>query len=71
MRRKRSKPCVEPFGFFLCLVCICLLRCNHRENVVINIVVLFVDPKMNQKRCQVSVICYLFCDVLSCNVVCV
>ena len=51
------------------LVCIYLLRGNDRKNVVINTVALFVDPKKNWKRCQVSVICYLFCEVLSCNVV--
>ena len=39
---RRIKPCVVPF---LCLVCICLLRCNNGKNAVINNGVLFVEQK--------------------------
>ena len=47
--------------FVLCLVCICLLRCDCGRNAVINNVVLFVElkekMKMRQGDCPVSAIC--------------
>ena len=48
--------CVNLF----CLVFICLLKANHRKNAVINIEVLFVDPKRKKmilKDDPVSAIC--------------